>query len=46
MEEKFNKLEIFYSEGLNYVGWNKYSIIKLDYNGQVVCEKNINYEQH
>ncbi len=45
METKFKKLEIFYSEGLNYVGWEKYSIIKLDYQGQVVCEKKINYEQ-
>ena len=23
-EEKLNKLEIFYKEGLNTVGWNKY----------------------
>ncbi len=45
MEEKFNKLEIFYREGLNYVGWDKYAKIKLDFDGQVVCEKKINYEQ-
>ena len=45
MEEKFHKLEIFYKDGLSYVGWDKYSKIKLDYKGQVVCEKKINYEQ-
>ncbi|MFI5170932.1 MAG: cell division protein FtsQ/DivIB [Chitinophagales bacterium] len=45
MENKFKKLEIFYSEGLNYVGWEKYSTIKLDYQNQVVCVKKINYEQ-
>lgn len=41
MEEKFNKLEIFYKEGLNYMGWEKYATIKLDYKGQVVCDKKI-----
>ena len=39
MQEKFNKLEIFYKEGLNYMGWEKYETIKLDYKGQVVCDK-------
>lgn len=45
MEEKFKKLEIFYKDGLSYVGWEKYATIKLDYKDQVVCEKKINYEQ-
>ena len=45
MEEKFHKLEIFYAEGLSYTGWDKYETIKLDYKGQIVCEKKINYEQ-
>lgn len=45
MEEKFHKLEIFYAEGLSYVGWDKYETIKLDYKGQIVCDKKINYEQ-
>lgn len=45
MEEKFHKLEIFYAEGLSYTGWEKYETIKLDYKGQIVCEKKINYEQ-
>jgi cell division protein FtsQ len=45
MEEKFQKLEIFYEDGLSYAGWEKYETIKLDYKGQIVCVKKINYEQ-
>jgi cell division protein FtsQ len=37
--EKFEKLKIFYKEGLAKVGWDKYKIINLKYQGQVVCEK-------
>jgi cell division protein FtsQ len=39
MEEKFNKLMIFYQKGLSKTGWNKYSIINLKYKDQVVCTK-------
>lgn len=40
IEEKFNKLKIFYTEGLNKTdGWNKYSIINIKYKNQVVCTK-------
>jgi cell division protein FtsQ len=38
-EEKFRKLEIFYKEGLNNVGWNQYLTINLKYKDQVVCTK-------
>jgi cell division protein FtsQ len=38
-EEKFEKLEIFYREGLNYVGWNQYITINLKFKDQVVCTK-------
>jgi len=39
-EEKFNKLKLFYTEGLNKTdGWNKYSIINIKYKNQVVCTK-------
>lgn len=39
-EEKFNKLKIFYTEGLNKTdGWNKYSTINIKYKNQVVCTK-------
>ena len=39
MVEKFDKLKIFYREGLTKVGWDKYSVINLKYKGQVVCER-------
>jgi cell division protein FtsQ len=38
--EKFEKLKIFYNEGLNKTdNWNKYSTINLKYKNQVVCTK-------
>jgi cell division protein FtsQ len=40
VEEKLNKLKIFYKEGLNKTdSWNKYSIINIKYKNQVVCTK-------
>jgi cell division protein FtsQ len=39
MREKFDKLKVFYREGLTKVGWDKYSVINLKYKGQVVCER-------
>jgi len=39
MEEKLNRLKIFYQEGMPYVGWRTYKTISLKYNGQVVCRK-------
>lgn len=38
-EEKLHRLRIFYREGLDRVGWNKYQKISLAYDGQVVCTK-------
>lgn len=38
-EEKLEKLEIFYREGLNTLGWNQYVKINLKYKDQVVCTK-------
>jgi cell division protein FtsQ len=37
--EKFEKLEIFYKEGLNNMGWNQYSKINLKFKDQIVCTK-------
>jgi cell division protein FtsQ len=38
--EKFEKLKVFYKEGLNKTdNWNKYSIVSLKYKNQVVCTK-------
>lgn len=39
IEDKLNRLTIFYKEGLDKAGWNKYSIIDLNYADQVVCTK-------
>jgi cell division protein FtsQ len=39
MREKFQRLYIFYTKGLNNTGWNNYSVINLKYNNQVVCTK-------
>jgi cell division protein FtsQ len=37
--EKFKKLKIFYEQAMPYEGWNKYSVITIKYNGQIVCKK-------
>ncbi len=39
IEDKFERLKIFYTEGLPYEGWQKYKTIDLKYEGQVVCKK-------
>ena len=37
--KKFEKLKIFYRQGLEKVGWDRYSHINLKYDNQVVCTK-------
>jgi cell division protein FtsQ len=39
LSEKMDNLFAFYREGLNKLGWNKYSVINLKYKDQVVCTK-------
>lgn len=39
IEEKFEKLKVFYRHGLENVGWNRYSHINLKFENQVVCTK-------
>lgn len=40
VSEKFNKLKLFYTQGLNKSdGWKKYSTINLKYKNLVVCTK-------
>lgn len=39
VEQKFEKLKIFYKEAIPYEGWNKYSEISLKYREQIVCKK-------
>jgi len=39
VNEKFKKLKIFYKEAIPFEGWNKYSMINLKYDKQIVCKK-------
>jgi len=39
MENKFNKLKVFYEQGMKKAGWDKYCKINLKYHDQVICEK-------
>lgn len=39
VKEKFEKLMIFYKEGIPYEGWNKYEVINLKYQDQIVGKK-------
>lgn len=39
LEDKLDRLKIFYKEGMPYEGWRKYETINLKYSGQVVCKR-------
>ncbi|MDO9580555.1 MAG: hypothetical protein Q7J06_08315 [Bacteroidales bacterium] len=39
LEGKLRNLGAFYEEVLPEVGWNKYSLINLEFNDQIVCKK-------
>ena len=39
IEEKIEKLKVFYLEGLSKTGWNEYQTINLKFKNQVVCTK-------
>ena len=39
LDDKLEKLRIFYKNAMPYEGWRKYSTINLKYSGQVVCRK-------
>jgi len=38
-EQKLERLKIFYQKVLNQVGWNKYSMINIEFSNQIVCTK-------
>ena len=38
-EAKFSKLESFYRNGLNVMGWNTYDVINLKFEGQIVTQR-------
>jgi cell division protein FtsQ len=40
--ENLEKLRIFYEKGLDKIGWNRYSVINLKFENQVVCTKKNN----
>ncbi|HEX7015127.1 MAG TPA: cell division protein FtsQ [Cyclobacteriaceae bacterium] len=40
LERKFAKLRIYYKEILPRTGWNKYGRVNLEYEGQIVAERN------
>ncbi len=39
MDEKLEKLKVFYQKGLNATGWDQYDLINIKFKGQVVCRK-------
>jgi cell division protein FtsQ len=39
VERKFEKLKIFYTQGMPYEGWRKYSEVILKFKDQIVCVK-------
>lgn len=39
LDEKFNKLQLFYQQVMARAGWNKYSEINIAYNGQIVAKR-------
>ncbi len=42
LQEKLDKLMIFYKEGLKNTGWDNYNTINVKYEGQIICtRKNI-----
>lgn len=41
-KRKLENLMIFYKNGLSKTGWNKYAIINLSYDGQIVCTRKNN----
>lgn len=39
LDDKLDRLKVFYKEGMPYVGWNTYQALSLKFNGQVVCRR-------
>lgn len=38
-ERKLHRLMVFYRKGMPEVGWNRYSSINLEYEGQIICKR-------
>lgn len=43
IEKKFRKLYTFYHNGMNNIGWNKYSKINIEFSDKVICTKRERY---
>lgn len=39
LEDKLERLKVFYKQAIPYEGWRKYHTINLKYKGQIVCNK-------
>ena len=39
VDERFERLKVYYQEILPHTGWNKYDFIDVQFEGQVVCQK-------
>ncbi|MDZ7880530.1 MAG: cell division protein FtsQ [Saprospiraceae bacterium] len=39
LDEKLERLKLFYKEAMPYEGWKKYKSISVKYKGQIVCKK-------
>lgn len=42
IQEKLERLDLFYQNVLNKVGWNKYRYINLEFDNQIICKKKQN----
>ncbi|MHC1705965.1 MAG: hypothetical protein AB9842_00445 [Bacteroidales bacterium] len=40
LQEKIDKLELFYKKGLKAKGWNTYKTINIKFKDQIICSKN------
>lgn len=39
LENKLQRVRLFYEKGLPKIGWNKYNVINATYNKQIICSK-------
>jgi cell division protein FtsQ len=39
VDDKLNKLEQFYNDGLRHLGWDKFKTIDIRYDKQVICRE-------
>ena len=42
IKKKLERLRKFYKYGLSQAGWNKYSVISVEFNNQIICKKRKN----